>query len=174
MMLCAVTALALSLAEGAPSTPASPHCAQDSPRPLKTLTPEQVQGYSSGEGMGLAKAAELNAYPGPKHVLDLAAPLRLSPEQRAAVQEAYDAMHEKAVGLGTGLLAKERELDEQFAGHNIGSASLSALVGEIARLQGQLRLSHLEAHLKTRDLLSDAQIAAYQQLRGYDKAPPAH
>ena len=105
MMLCAVAALALSLAEGAPSTPASPHFAQDSPRPPKTLTPEQVQGYSSGEGMGLAKAAELNAYPGPKHVLDLAAPLHLSPEQRAAVQAVHDAMHEKAVGTSGQLTA---------------------------------------------------------------------
>ena len=34
--------------------------------------------------MGLALAAELNGYPGPSHVLELADKLELSAEQRAA------------------------------------------------------------------------------------------
>ena len=36
--------------------------------------------------MGLALAGELNGYPGPKHVLELAAELDLSEDQRRAVQ----------------------------------------------------------------------------------------
>ena len=34
-----------------------------------------------GEGMGMAKAAELHGYPGPAHVLGLATQLGLTPDQ---------------------------------------------------------------------------------------------
>ncbi len=41
-------------------------------REIKSLSPGDIQMYLQGHGMGMAKAAELNHYPGPKHVLDLA------------------------------------------------------------------------------------------------------
>jgi len=36
------------------------------------LSVEQIEQYRAGAGMGYAKAAELNRYPGPMHVLELA------------------------------------------------------------------------------------------------------
>ena len=39
--------------------------------------------------MGLAKAAELNHYPGPAHVLTLATELALTPDQKART-DAYE------------------------------------------------------------------------------------
>jgi hypothetical protein len=39
-------------------------------REIKALSPEELAQYEAGEGMGLALAAELNRYPGPRHVLD--------------------------------------------------------------------------------------------------------
>jgi len=42
--------------------------------------------------MGLAKAAELNHYPGPRHVLDLASELKLSEEQRLRIEQIYNTM----------------------------------------------------------------------------------
>ena len=47
-------------------------------REIKSLSSEDIEGYLTGQGMGFAKAAELNHYPGPKHVLQLAEELRLS------------------------------------------------------------------------------------------------
>jgi hypothetical protein len=52
-------------------------------RPIKALSEQQVADLSSGRGMGLALAAELNGYPGPSHVLELADKLDLTTEQRA-------------------------------------------------------------------------------------------
>ena len=40
-------------------------------QPLKGLSIEEVDQYLSGAGMGFAKAAELNHFPGPMHVLEL-------------------------------------------------------------------------------------------------------
>ena len=61
-------------------------------RPVKALSDQQIADLKAGRGMGLALAAELNGYPGPMHVLELAAPLGLSDEQRAKVAGLFDAM----------------------------------------------------------------------------------
>jgi hypothetical protein len=41
-------------------------------RSIKALSEQQVADLTAGRGMGLALAAELNGYPGPFHVLELA------------------------------------------------------------------------------------------------------
>ena len=43
-------------------------------RQVKALSEQQVADLRAGRGMGLALAAELNGYPGPMHVLELARP----------------------------------------------------------------------------------------------------
>jgi hypothetical protein len=87
--------------------PSAPYAGQEQ-REIKALSIEEIEGYLSGSGMGLAKAAELNHYPGPRHVLDLAEPLQLSAEQRQKTQTIFAAMRTEAVRLGTHLLEKER------------------------------------------------------------------
>jgi hypothetical protein len=55
-------------------------------------------------------------------------------------------------------------------------ASLAAVLGprhvldladETARLEGELRAAHLAAHLETRAILTQHQVARYAALRGY-------
>ena len=55
--------------------------------------------------MGYAKAAELNGYPGPAHVLELATPLKLSADQRARTQQVFDSMQKAAASVGRQLQA---------------------------------------------------------------------
>lgn len=50
---------------------------------MRTLSEMQAVGFLAGREMSLALAAELNGYPGPMHVLEHAASLGLTPEQRA-------------------------------------------------------------------------------------------
>ncbi|MDD5541544.1 MAG: periplasmic heavy metal sensor [Acidobacteriia bacterium] len=137
------------------------------PGSIKTLTGEQIQGYRSGEGMGLAKAAELNHYPGPRHVLDLADDLNLSPSQRKEAQHLFDEMHAQAVALGSQILTLEEKLDSAFAAHSIDPEQLRLLTTQISDLQGKLRRTHLQAHMAMRAALSEQQIAKYDEmLRG--------
>jgi hypothetical protein len=42
-----------------------------SDRPIKALSAEQIADLKAGQGLSLALAAELNGYPGPRHVLEL-------------------------------------------------------------------------------------------------------
>jgi hypothetical protein len=60
--------------------------------------------YEKGEGMGLAKAAELNDYPGPRHVLDMDTELRLTDRQEEKTRQTFDQMHTKAVQIGRELV----------------------------------------------------------------------
>lgn len=131
--------------------------------------------YHDGHGMGLAKAAELNHYPGPKHVLELVQQLELSAAQLAQTQKAYDKMHAQAVRLGKLIVANEQALDSLLAAQKITASQLRTLVTAIATWQGELRLTHLQAHLEMKEILSSAQVAKYDELRGYAKgAPPQH
>ena len=142
-------------------------------RPVKALSDQQVADLKAGRGMGLALAAELNGYPGPMHVLELAMPLGLSDDQRTKVVELFDAMKREAVPLGERLIAAETALDRQFADKTITASSLSEATRDIALLQGELRLAHLKYHLATLELLTHQQAAQYATLRGYGGAGPS-
>jgi hypothetical protein len=147
----------------------SPYAGRDT-LPIKTLTPDEVQAYLAGEGMGLALPAELNGYPGPRHVLDLADSLGLTAERRALVRDVFDHMHGDAVRLGSAIVAAEASLDSAFAMRELTPESLSTRLNGIAALQGQLRYVHLAAHLRVASMLSPDEVRTYQRLRGYGSA----
>ena len=143
-------------------------------REIKALSHDEIQALLSGQGMGLAKAAELNHYPGPRHVLDLGAQLPLSDVQRAETQKIYDRMHREAVRLGALIVDKEKELDRLFAAQAAQEDTLQSLTTQIARLQGELRFVHLQAHVEMKRLLSPEQVEAYDALRGYAAGAAPH
>ena len=141
-------------------------------REIKALSAAAVEEYLAGRGMGLALAAELNGYPGPKHVLELTEELALSPEQVRRANEIFDAMLAEAVELGRRIVDAERQLDRLFATREIDAPTLASSVGEIGRLDGRLRYVHLSAHLSMTELLSEAQRRRYVELRGYSGHGP--
>jgi Spy/CpxP family protein refolding chaperone len=136
-------------------------------RTVKALSPEEIEQYLSGHGMGLAKAAELNHYPGPRHVLELSEDLGLTDMQRERTQEVYDTMRREAVRLGRIIIEREAALEACFAEETIDEADLRDMVLEVEGLKGTLRFTHLRAHLVVKDILTPEQIARYDALRGY-------
>ncbi len=136
-------------------------------RTIKALSEEEVKALLNGEGMGLAKAAELNHYPGPRHVLQLADKLNLSESQRLAVEAAFSQMQTLARALGARIVREEEKLDRLFAEGSVSAQNLDAALKQIGGLQSQLRSAHLEAHIKTRAVLTPEQIVKYDKLRGY-------
>ena len=149
---------------------ASPYAGQQD-RSIKSLSDKEVADLLAGQGMGLAKAAELNGYPGPAHVLEHAVALGLSGEQRSA-SDALMRKHKAAAReIGKELVAAERGLDAAFAGRTIDAARLSVLTREIGLKQAQLREEHLRTHLEQTALLTPEQVNRYAQLRGYADAP---
>lgn len=145
---------------------ASPYAGMQA-RPVKALSDQQLSDLRAGRGMGLALAAEMNGYPGPAHVLELAEPLGLSAEQRDQVRALREAMTAEAVPLGEWLIAEEAALDRAFATRSVTPASLEAMTAVIGRSQAMLRAAHLRYHLAMADLLTPEQRRRYGELRGY-------
>lgn len=164
-----LAAVVLAVAGGqavAQMAPPQPYAGQQV-RDIKALSPQQIAQLRAGEGMGLALAAELNGYPGPRHVLDLGAKLGLTDAQRSRIQQLFDAMKAEAVPLGQKLIAAEHDLNAAFADRTITPERLQAATAAIGELQGKLRDTHLKYHLATAALLTPDQIHRYTELRGY-------
>jgi hypothetical protein len=139
-------------------------------RAIKALSAEAIADLRAGRGMGLALAAELNGFPGPLHVLELADDLKLSEAQRAAVQAQFVAMKAEAIAAGEAVIAAEAALDRQFAARGATAESLAAATAEAGLAQARLRAVHLRYHLLTTEVLNPEQIARYQVRRGYAEA----
>jgi len=161
MLALAPFALDVSAAQSA-----SPYVDQQA-REIKALSPDDINAYLSGKGMGFAKAAELNGYAGPSHVLELATPLELTPEQRAQTEALFANMATKASSLGHALVEEERKLDQLFATKTVTPELLNSSLSEIGSLQAKVRAAHLEAHLAQVEILTPEQNVRYAQLRGY-------
>ena len=123
-------------------------------RSIKALSDQQVADLGAGRGMALAMAAELNGYPGPSHVLELADKLELTPDQRRRIKAMFDAMKADAVLLGSKLIEQEADLNKQFASRTVTPESLKASTAALAATQGELRETHLKYHLSTVEVLS--------------------
>jgi hypothetical protein len=143
-------------------------------RPIKALSEQQIGDLKAGRGMGLALVAELNGYPGPSHVLELADKLQLSVGQLAKVQQLFDSMKAEAIPLGTTLIEQEAALNEQFVQRTVTPESLKASTSILAQTQGTLRETHLKYHLQTVALLTPDQMQRYAELRGYGAHPTHH
>jgi Spy/CpxP family protein refolding chaperone len=143
-------------------------------RPIKALSEQQLADLGAGRGMGLALAAELNGYPGPSHVLELADKLELTADQRARIQRLFDSMKAEALPLGSKLIELEADLDKQFASRTVTPESLKVSTAAVAVTQGELRETHLKYHLSTAAVLSPGQMQHYAELRGYGNQPMHH
>ena len=161
-------ALAAALAAMAPPADAASPYAAMTGRDIKALSDRQVDDLLAGRGMGMALPAELNRYPGPVHVLELADGMDLSAGQRTEIQALYEAMQAEARPLGRQVLDREAELDRLFAEGRATPQGIADVTAAIGDLQGRLRFVHLKYHIRVRDLLTHRQLAAYQKLRGYD------
>src|SRR5215510_10931862 len=113
-------------------------------RSVKALSNQQIADLRAGRGMALALAAELNGYPGPLHVLELADRLQLTIEQERRVRQLYEGMKAEAIAVGEKLIAIERELDQECAAHTMTTTKLASLMVQIGGTQGELRAVHLK------------------------------
>jgi len=150
-----------------PAGTPSPYAAGfDAAARIRSLGPEEIADIERGAGARFALPEEVNGVPGPRHVLDLAAELSLTPEQTAAVQAVADEMLAAVIPAGRAYLDAILALEADFRAGTLTEANLPARVIDVGRLEGELAASHLTAHLRTATLLTSAQIAEYTRLRG--------
>jgi Spy/CpxP family protein refolding chaperone len=147
----------------------SPYAGQQK-REIKYLPSSDVKALRHGKGGalgGLAKPAELNSYPGPRHVLDNSEELNLTEEQETEIQNLFDEMKAEAQPVGKDFLEVERKIDNAYANENMTEEQLETLLNRSGELYGQLRYVHLKYHFQTKDILTEQQIQKYSEVRGY-------
>jgi hypothetical protein len=139
-------------------------------RDVKALSPDEIAALESGQGMGFALAAELNGYPGPRHVLELQDELELTAVQEAATRRIFEAMQADAREQGAELIALESELDLAFRSGTVDARIMDDLLVRIGHVRARLRGTHLRAHLELMEHLTEHQVHRYSELRGYGGA----
>lgn len=169
----AIILIAVAGTAAAAQSPDRPYAGEDS-REIAALSPEQAAGLRAGAGLGYARSAELNGWPGPLHVLELSDALGLSAEVRAAVEAVRAEMLAEVKPLGAALIAAEAGLDALFSDGTPSGAAVSAAVERASGIEARLRGAHLRAHLRVAPLLTRHQRITYAALRGYGDAGGGH
>jgi Spy/CpxP family protein refolding chaperone len=174
----AATALLLAGTAGAQSPHGHPHGA-DAPaghrhapgddgeahRRVDAYLKEFDAVVADGRGFGLAFAADQHGYPGPLHVLELKDRLQLTPEQEARMRALFETMLGEARPRAARLAAAEARLRRLFAAGVADDAAVRSAVADTEAARADLRLAHLAAHLRARDVLTEAQRRTYHYLR---------
>ena len=125
---------------------------------------EERASIEKGEGFGMGMPADMAGYPGPRHVLDMAAELGLTAEQHAATEKVFETMQEKAVARGKELFEAEARLEQMFRDGR-PEADLREQSFRVDSIHAELRWIHLSAHLAAQKILTAEQIAKYTRLR---------
>ncbi|MCI0403358.1 MAG: Spy/CpxP family protein refolding chaperone [Acidobacteria bacterium] len=170
IVLSSLLLLAFGLSAAAQHHPAGDSPEQDQHHVYLQLERDAIE---QGQGFGMARVADRNGYPGPRHILDLAPHLHLTPEQIANAEALFAAMRQDALALGGKLLENEAALEKLFAAGAVDSEAARRMVEDSAVLRAQLRWVHLSAHLKAYNLLTAEQRARYHDLR-YGSDEHAH
>jgi len=163
-----LAAPALSQPTGGQSGPArfAPYATADGDTTYG-LSQREAQRLLAGRGMGLARPAEMNGYPGPMHVLDLADELALTPEQQQQARAIRERVMTEAPELGRQIVEKELALDRLFRSGSADETRIDELTQEIGRLRAELRAIHLQAHLVMQRALAVEQVRTYMDARGH-------
>jgi hypothetical protein len=158
--------LTLLISSWAVAATVAPYAGQQT-RSIKSLSEDDVTSLKAGKGWSLAKPAELNGVPGPAHLIELKEQLSLSDDQLGSIQSIQKSMSQSAKKYGELYLNKEAEIEYFFKSEKVDEENLTQLLHESAQYLAKLRHVHLQAHLKSKPLLTQHQLVMYQQLRGY-------
>lgn len=143
-------------------------------REIKSLSADDIDELRRGAGWGMALPAELNAMPGPAHVLELREPLGLTADQTAKIEAIFARMQAEAKAAGERFIQAEADIEAAFRAGSVPPVRLRALIDAAGAARNELRFVHLSRHSETAPLLTQAQIERYKALRGYAADPCAN
>jgi len=130
-----------------------------------TIPPDK-DALLKGLGMGLATIADVNNYPGPKHVIGLRTELGLTRDQLKKTEALDKVVSSSAVAKGEEIVLAEEQLYKLFEAGTISEKALRLQLEQIAKLRADLRFIHLQAHLRMKQILTPDQIKQYSEIRG--------
>ncbi len=130
----------------------------------QTIPPDK-DVLENAQGGGMGSYADLNGYPGPKHILDMQNKLGLSDDQLKQIEAIMDEMTEMARAKGEMIVGKEESLNGLFKSRQATEETVKRLSAQIGQLRGELRAIHLVAHIQAEQVLTKEQTAKYNAIR---------
>lgn len=128
--------------------------------------PPDKDSLLKGLGMGLATIADVNNYPGPKHVINLKTELGLTRDQLKKTEALDKVVSSSAIAKGEEIVQAEEELFKLFEAGTVSEKELRSKLEQIGKLRSDLRFIHLQAHLRMKQILTPDQIKQYSEIRG--------
>ncbi len=135
---------------------------------LRGVSADEIRGYTEGRALRFGRAAEKNHNPSPYYILKYKSELALFDEQLTPARAILERERAQASRLGKELLADEAKLETLLATPGSREDQVADLTREIARLEGEIRLVHLEADVAAKKLLNSSQQVQYDAVRSYD------
>jgi len=133
---------------------------------VKTLSDERYTILLKGEDFDqMALAGEMNHYPSPDNALKHKVELGLNPGQLTRLKDISNALHRKKIEMGENIIKNEKMLDTLFQTKQAADGTIIFYTNRYGLYMGEIRNAVLQACLKTRDVLSEAQI---KKLEGLD------
>lgn len=130
------------------------------------VIPPDKEALLKGLGSGLAVIADVNNYPGPKHVITLKTELGLTRDQLKKTEALDKVVSSSAIAKGAEIVQAEEELFQLFEAGTVSEKALRTNLELIGKLRSDLRFIHLQAHLRMKQILTPDQIKQYGELRG--------
>lgn len=137
--------------------------------PVRTITDKQYTAYLKGVDLSdKAYVAQLNHYPLPDKLLQYKTQLDLSPSQVTAITAVIKQLKMKRLEIGESIIRNERTLDSLFRHNRLNDGSIIFYGNRYGLYEGEYRTAVLEACFKTRRLLSDRQVSAFEALQKHN------
>ncbi|MFB9842441.1 hypothetical protein [Mucilaginibacter ginsenosidivorans] len=132
---------------------------------VKTLSDERYSMLMKGEDFdNMSLAGELNHYPMPDKALEYKVQLGLNPGQLTKLKEISAVLHRKRIEMGENIIKNEKMLDTIFQSKQAVDGTVIFYTNRYGLYMGEIRNAVLQACLKTRDVLSEAQISKLESL----------
>ena len=112
----------------------------------------------------MTKVAAVNNYPDPAGVIESSGLLKLSPSQLTKLNDIKSAMEFKAKEMEGFIDQQEKKLNNLFASGKAEEGAIIYYTNKLGLYDGELRNAYLQAYLKTRYVLTPAQLKKYAQL----------
>lgn len=135
---------------------------------IRALSADEIRGLNEGRALRFGRAAEKNQNPAPYFLLKYRSELALFDEQMTPARAIMERERAQASKLGKELLADEAKLEALLATPGSREDEVAALTREIARLEGEIRLVHLQADVAAKKLINSDQQVRYNAIRSYD------
>ncbi len=136
------------------------------PAVAQQLIPPDKESLLKGLDADMAVIADLNDYPDPRQVIAFKSELGLTRDQLGKTEALEKVVASAALAKGQEIVAAEEELAGMFEAGAVNEKILRSKLEQVGRLRADLRFTHLQAHLRMKQILTPDQIKRYIELRG--------